>query len=274
MSISQNHIEEYIQHGAVLVDGLISAETLAAAEQEMDALYATDLENPSGIRQYNTGPGFERLFQESGLEQAAQAIIGSKHVHILASATLHTLPNAETWSYNGDTEHVDIQYTLDDWYQIPRQIIVTFMIFMDDVTATRAPTVARLGSHLQLAAYNGDNAYQEKPVHLKNLPPLNYATPTPLCGRKGQVAISTTALVHAGSLNASDKPRKVIFLTFADHRVSPPFNINIADKRLAWMQDIQSRMPRNKKHLFASSIELLQQIIAEAGAKVNGGSFY
>lgn len=274
MHISQTQIAHYIQNGSVIVDDLIQPQTLAAAEQDMDALYANDPENPTGIRQYNTGPGFERLFQEPGLEQAAKDIIGSDQVHILASATLHTQPNAEMWSYNTESEHVDIQYTLADWHETPRKIIVTFMIFVDDVTPTRAPTLVRLGSHLQIAAFNGDDAYQEKPVHLKNLPPLDFADPTPLCGRKGQVAISTTALVHAGSLNATDKPRKVIFLTFADHRVSLPFNINIADHRLAWMQDVQSRMPATKKHLFASSINMLKSIINEAGEKVNGGSFY
>ena len=274
MNISQAQIDQYIRDGAVVVDGLISPETIDAAEAEMDALYAADVENPTGIRQYNKGPGFERLFQEAGLEEAAKNIIGSEHVHILASATLHTLPNAECWSYDGETEHVDIQYTLADWHNTPRQIIVTFMIFLDDVTPERAPTVARIGSHLQLAEYNGDKAYQEKPVNLRDLPALDYAEPTPLCGKRGQVAASTTALVHTGSLNASNKARKIVFLTFADRQVSPPFNINIADQRLAWMQDIQSRMPSDKKHLFATSIAMLEQVIETAGEKVNGGSFY
>ena len=274
MSLTDHDIDTFIKTGAAVVDGIIPKVIIDAASDEMDAMYAADTENPTGIRQYLAGPAFEALYQCPGLEDAAKRILGADNVHLLASATLHTLPNAETWSYNPESEHVDIQYTMKDWMETPREIIVTFMIFLDDVTPERAPTVARLGSHLQVAEYNGDEAFQEKPVFFKDLPDLGYEDITPLCGNKGQVAISTTALVHTGSANATDKARKVMFVTFSASHVSPAFNINKSQERLDWLEDVMSRMPAERQHIIQSSIDSVKKIIEENLEKVTGGSLY
>ena len=274
MSLNKYDIDTFIKTGAAIVDGIIPKDIIDAASEEMDALYAADTENPTGIRQYLAGPAFERLYQCAALEDAAKRVLGAESVHLLASATLHTLPNAESWSYSPESEHVDIQYTLKDWLETPREIIVTFMIFLGDVSPERAPTVARLGSHLQIAEYNGDVAYQEKPVFFKDLPDLGYEEITPLCGNKGQIAISSTALVHAGSTNATKDPRKVMFVTFSSTHVSPAFNINKSQERLDWLEDTLSRMPADRQHIVQSSIDSVKKIIEENLEKVSGGSMY
>ena len=274
MSLSNLDIDTFIKTGAAVVDGIIPKDIIDAAADEMDALYAADSENPTGIRQYLAGPAFEALYQWPGLEDAAKRVLGADDVHLLASATLHTQPNAESWSYCPESEHVDIQYTLKDWLETPREIIVTFMIFLGDVTPERAPTVARLGSHLQIAEFNGDEAYQEKPVFYKDLPELDYADITPLCGKKGQIAISSTALVHAGSANATEDPRKVMFVTFSSTHVSPAFNINKSQERLDWLEDLLSRMPVERRHIVQSSIDSVKKIIEDNLEKVSGGDLY
>ena len=262
MLVSDQHIEEYIQTGASIVDGLLPPEIIDGAAKAMDELYASS-EDQTGIKGYISDPGFVNLFQHPNLEAAAKRILGCDAVHMLSSATLHTEPDGNPWSYNPDSEHVDIQYTAKDWLQTPRQIIITFMIFLDDITEDRAPTLVRPGSHLQIAEYNGEEAYQENPVFLRDLPDLDYADPVPLCGKKGQVAVSTTALVHAGSSNASDKPRKMLFAVFAATEINPPFNAPRIDKRIAWLEDLERKFDPDRRHLASSPLPELRRYLKE-----------
>ena len=257
--LTETQINQYIQSGSLLVDTLLPDDIIDAASEEMDRLYAGS-DNPTGIKAYMCEPGFVNVFQHPHLEQVAQQILGCEAVHVLSSATLHTEPNAEQWSYDEATEHVDIQYTLSDWLDLPRRIIITFMIFLDDVNEERAPTVVRPGSHLQLAAYNGEVAFQDHPVNKRDLPDLPYADAQPLCGRKGQVAISTTALIHAGSKNASDKPRKVMFAVFAAADVNPPFNANKLNLRLAWLEHLERAFAADRKHLASSAVQSTRRL--------------
>ncbi len=267
MFISQEQIDTYIQTGSVVVDKLIPTDVIDAASQGMDQLYA-ESDNPTGIKQYVDQTEITQLLQNPGFENAAKEILGCESVHLLASATLHTNPDQETdeWSFDPDSQHVDIQYTANDWLETPRRIIITFMVFLDDVTPDRAPTVVRPGSHLQIAKHNGDEAYQERPVFYKDLPDLGYADLAPVCGKKGQVAVSTTALVHAGSKNVTDKPRKVLFVVYSSTDVNPAFNINIIDQRLAWLKSMHEQFADNRKHLVESAIEQTEALIEAQAA--------
>jgi ectoine hydroxylase-related dioxygenase (phytanoyl-CoA dioxygenase family) len=258
MPISQSQIDAFIDRGFVLIDGLFPAELIDAASSEMDRLYA-ESDSPTGIRQYLGDQAFCALFQHPHLEAAAQAVLGCKDVHLQASATLHTEPSTEPWSYDPASEHVDIQYTSNDWLVQPRQVLITFMVFLDDIPPDRAPTVVRPGSHLLIAAHNGDSAYQDHPVNIRDLPALPFEEPVPLSGKKGQVAISTTALVHAGSRNASDRPRKMVFISLCAAHVCPPFNRNLAEKRLAWLESLRERFRSDRHHLLDSAIRMVRE---------------
>ncbi|NRA38058.1 MAG: hypothetical protein HRU15_07965, partial [Planctomycetes bacterium] len=96
MPVTDQDADDFLKRGAAIVDGIFDEDAISAAEQEMDAMYAADIENPTGIRQYVLGEGFEAILQNPNLEAAIKKILHTDRVHILASATLHTLPEAVT----------------------------------------------------------------------------------------------------------------------------------------------------------------------------------
>lgn len=260
--ITDLQIETFIQKGAILLDDVLEPDLIEAASECMDRHFAPYTQLETGTLQYVFGEAFESIFQHTHLEAIAKRVLGCDKVDFVASAILHTKPNAKEWSYDPKTEHVDIQFNEKEWCQAPRQILITFMIFLDDVTAERAPTIVRLGSHMVLAKHHGTKTpYKEKPTWLPQLPNLDFAPLTPLTGRKGQVAISTTALIHAGSFNATEKARKVMFVSFASSGSNICFNANLAQERLDYMNELHHRFSPERKHLVEGTIAQLQSMI-------------
>lgn len=252
MLISQQQIDEFITNGFTLIDGLLP-----------EALFDTAARDLHEFKGYPRENSFLNIYQHPNVEAAAKAVLGCSAVHLLSGATLYTEPQTGTWSFDPEKEHVDVQYTLPDWLETPRRILVTVMFFIDDIPADRAPTVVRPGSHLEIAEYNGDSAYSDHPVYIKDLPDLDYADPVPLCGKKGQVALSSTALVHAGSRNVSDKPRKMLFGAYADNTQFPSFNAERLDRRLDWYQYMEAEFRPERKHMVASAIPFARATLAE-----------
>lgn len=261
--ITDQQINTFIQQGAVLLENVLEPKVIDFASESMDRLYAPFTSQQTGVIQYVLGEAFEAIYQHPNLELIAKKILGCKHVDFIASAVLHTKPNTKEWGYDKTTEHVDVQFNINEWSQIPRKILFTFMIFLDDVTADRAPTLIRLGSHLTLAKHYGETIpYRENPTNLSFLPKLNFSPLTPLTGLKGQIAVSTTALIHTGSLNATDKARKVLFVSFAPKGSNICFNRNLAVQRLEYMQELHKRFKSNRKHLVEGTIEQLESIVS------------
>lgn len=261
--LTNEQITRFIEDGVVVIDDLLPISVIDDAQASMDTLYAEHPEKRTGIIEYATGAGLEALYQHENLERAAQQILDAERVELVGTATLHKAPQRETWSYNAESEHVDAQFNLDEWHSSPRHVFVVFMVFLDDVPADRAPTVVRLGSHMQLARHLGSApAYRAKPVFIKDLPELGYAEPTPLTGTKGQVAVGTTALVHTGSHNASDKPRKLLFVTFAPRGSKLCFNVDREHRRLAYLEGLQKRLPPARRYIVESTIAGLKGIHA------------
>ncbi|NRA40131.1 MAG: phytanoyl-CoA dioxygenase family protein, partial [Planctomycetes bacterium] len=187
------------------------------------------------------------------------------------SATLHTLPEEDaeklTWDYDPASLHVDIQYNYPQWMECPRSVVVTSMIFLDDVPENRAPTVYIPGSHLQLAKRTGVNApFQDQPQNISDLQvdDFDLAPAETVCGTRGQVAFSTTSVLHAGSKNTSDKPRKVLFATFSSAHICPNFNAGWIDRRIAYLEELEQRFHPERKHLVQSSLAGLREIAAQS----------
>ncbi|PCJ57962.1 MAG: hypothetical protein COA79_14410 [Planctomycetota bacterium] len=261
--ISQHEIDTFVERGAVLLDGILEPELIDAASEEMDRQYDAHENNDIGIIQYVFGDSLEEIYQHPHLEAIAKKVIGTNEVDFIASAFLHTLPNsAEKWGYKPETEHVDIQYNEEEWCQTPRRILIMFMIFLDDVTSERAPTVVRLGSQLSIAKHHGTkDAYKDRPQYIIDLPKLNYEAMTPLTGKKGQVAVSTTSLIHTGSFNTTEKARKMFFVSYAATGSNINFNTNLAQERLDYMNELHRRFSPERKHLVEGTIKQLEGIL-------------
>ena len=260
--ITNEQVDTFIQQGAVILDHVLEPRLIEMASECMDRHYAPYTQQKTGVFQYVLGEAFESIYQHINFETIAKRVLGCDKVDFVASAILHTLPNTKEWHYDANTEHVDIQYNEVELCLCPRNILVTFMIFLDDVTAERAPTVVRLGSHLALAKHHGSkNAFKDTPVYLPHLPTLDFSPVTPLTGRKGQVAISTTALIHTGSYNATEKARKVMFVSYAPTGSNIRFNADMVPQRLEYMKVLHRRFLLERKHLVEGTIKQLEGML-------------
>ena len=177
------------------------------------------------------------VMQHPWFEETAKACLRADRVRFCAAACACSYPQPGTEFSFG--EHIDIQYTEAEWEATPRQVIVSFFIWLADVDAERAPLMFRPGSHRLLAAENtrrlargeerrcaGHVAERPSPalvgpptVHgasLSDLPStLPFEHPRPAEGEAGTVTVTTTGLVHGASTNVGSAPRMSMHLTFA-----------------------------------------------------------
>ncbi len=260
MLVTDDDVHNFVHRGAAVLTDLVPMPIIDTASEGMDAFYANHPTKSTGIVEYPIEDRLLDLYQHEHLEQAAQKILGSDTVEFISAAFLHTEPQGGEWSYNPDSEHVDICFNLDELLGIPRRVCLMYMVFLDDIPADRAPTVIRPGSHKLLSQYYGSKeAPKDHPQNIKDLPDLGYADPVPLTGSKGQIAASTTALVHTGSRNASDKPRKLLFIGFTATGTNLRFNVDREDKRLHFLQTLREQFRPHRRHILDSTIHTLQQ---------------
>ena len=254
----QANIDAFIREGHVTVDDILPRDVIDRAADSFDALYANDVK-PTGIIEQPVGDGLEALYQHPALEHGAKSLLSAEYVDMVHTASLHTLPNADEWGFQAASEHVDIQFNRDDWLELPRRIIFTYMIFMDDITPDRAPTVIRPSSHMQIAEnWGSEPAYQDHPVHLNRLPALDYAEPIPVVGKKGQVTVASTAVIHAGSMNASDRARNMLFVYFTPRGLNLRFNVDREHKRIAWLRGLGERFAPDRRHIVTHAADGLE----------------
>lgn len=56
------------------------------------------------------------------------------------------------------------------------------------------------------------------------------------------MAASTTALVHTGSKNVSDKTRKLLFVSYTAGGISLRFNVDREDKRIDFLKALRENL--------------------------------
>jgi ectoine hydroxylase-related dioxygenase (phytanoyl-CoA dioxygenase family) len=260
MTITENDVQAFVNDGAAMLDDLIPMNIIDAASQGMDDFYANHPERSTGIIEYPVDDRLIDLYQHENLEAAAKAILGSESVEMISSAFLHTMPEDGEWSYDPNSAHVDIRFNLDELMQLPRRVCLMYMIFLDDIPADRAPTMVRPGSHLLISQYYGSKpAPKDHPGNIHQLPELAYADPIPLTGKKGQIAASTTALIHAGSRNVSDKPRKLLFIAYTTTGCNLRFNVDREQKRYDFLQAISRKFRPERRYIVESTMKRLAE---------------
>ena len=84
-------------------------------------------------------------------EQVARQCLRSDAVTYCASALALSYPEADGTEFRFG-EHVDVQYTLEQWESTPRRAIVSFFIWLADANAKRAPLMVRAPSILCLVS--------------------------------------------------------------------------------------------------------------------------
>lgn len=204
-------------------DGFVTLDTPFSRE-EIDAAVAAgeracggkaDVFSDEGL----ADPAMLRLILHPFVEAVAKQMLRSNDVGLRAVALRKTSPRAGA-APALEGEHADIRFTLDDVDATPRRILCTILIWLSDVTPTRAPFMFRPGSLRQIAAHWTGPAVVAA-HHLAGLPKLDYAEPVPVLVRAGQISVGSTGAIHCGSINTDTKPRIVIFTQFQARGVPP-----------------------------------------------------
>ena len=258
MQLTPQQISQWDTDGALLVDG-------GFTPAQLDAAYASTMQiidtRGAGFYRDFHDPGLVDLIQHPPIERFAQQLLRSDEVVFCAGALLikppvEDRPDDPAVMPKPAGEHVDIQYNVADLSAEPRRMALTVQVWIDDVNARRAPFMYRPGSHHLIAQDWGErDAYTDEPVHLDKLPDLPYADVEVLEAQRGQVTLTSTSLVHAGSANYDDKPRLVMFQQWRPKSVSLRFNMKSHDERVAWLRELQSHFNADRQHLIDANGE-------------------
>ena len=222
--ISAEQLRVFEEQGAVTIDTPLTTKEIAAAAAAIDALLPFQAAEPDQAPRFRYGatcnyyePTLLDLIQHPFFEAVAKRVLRADAIRFFQTAILVSYPQPESeFSYD---QHTDIQYSLEDWAATPRQVVCSFFLWLTDVNERRAPMMHRPGSHrLVAAARSADPMLKDampgiQGIKMVNLPP-EYAAPQPVLAQAGQATVLTTSMVHGGSTNIDNEPRKTLVMTY------------------------------------------------------------
>jgi ectoine hydroxylase-related dioxygenase (phytanoyl-CoA dioxygenase family) len=253
MQIDQEHIDQFVYDGLTLIDSVFTEEEMAAASAGFDHLY-THGEKKNGITQYFHEPGLVDVLQHPNLEKAAKIMLRADDVVLNSSACLFKRPE-NTTEWETQSEHVDIQFSIEEMEATPRRMLAMMMVFVDDLPEGRGNTFVRLGSHRVIADWlkkNGKDPLKAHPTKLADLPKeLTFSDLSPVVAKRGQTAAFSTAIVHCGSTNIDTQPRKIMFVNFCPLGMMKQTsgNHNLREVRSAWREKLKTSFRADRHHL-------------------------
>ncbi|MBT4100074.1 MAG: hypothetical protein HOE86_20625, partial [Gemmatimonadetes bacterium] len=153
------------------------------------------------------------------------------------------------------SEHVDIQFSIEEMESTPRRMLAMMMVIVDDLPEGRGNTFVRLGSHRVIAEWlreHGEEPVKAQPTRFDDLPQeLIFTELTPIVARRGQAAAFSTAVVHCGSTNIDTQSRKIMFVNFCPLGMMKQTsgNHNLREVRSAWREKLQDSFRADRQHL-------------------------
>lgn len=253
MQIEQKHIDQFVNDGLTLIDNVCTEQEMVAASAGFDHLY-THGEKTNGITQYFDEPGLIDVLQHPNLEAAAKIMLGADDVVLNSSACLFKRPE-DVSKWETQSEHVDIQFSIEEMESTPRRMLAMMMVIVDDLPEGRGNTFVRLGSHRVIAEWlreHGKEPVKAQPTRFEDLPrELTFAELTPVVARRGQAAAFSTAVVHCGSTNIDTQPRKIMFVNFCPLGMMKQTsgNHNLREVRSAWREKLKGSFRADRQHL-------------------------
>ena len=257
-------LQTFEERGAVTFNTPLSAAEIAAANAAIDQMLPMQEPDAGGQSRFRYGatcsfydPRLIDLIQHPFFEAVARQILRADGIRFFQTAALKTYPQPGEFIFS---EHTDIQYSLEDWAQTPRRVVCSYFLWLTDVNARRAPMMHRPGSHRLIAAARSANPAlrNTRPgvegIQIENLPP-EYADPEPVLARAGQVSALTTSMVHGGSTNVDDQPRKVLVMTFTAAGVDIGLPDTQATAKRAYDTELRKILRPERAHLVADMHE-------------------
>ncbi len=254
--ITEQEIQQFSDLGAVTIDTPLTQQQLTAASVVFDRLLPGPGEKPR-YRVSTTctfyDPELLDIIQHPFFEEVAKRVLRADEVRFFQTAIVTTYPAPNTpFSFD---QHVDVQYCLSDLDAIPRRMVCSYFLWIEDVTEKRAPLMYRPGSHRLIAKeresqpeLKGGAAHVEG-VALARLPQLDYADPSPVVARAGQATVLTTAMVHGASINVDTLPRKAMVITFTAEGVEIGLPQNQADVKRDYDRELKKRLRPERAHI-------------------------
>ena len=257
--ISAEQLRTFEQQGAVTIDTPLTTEEIAAATTAIDALLPFQAAEPDQAPRFRYGAtcnyyesALLDLIQHPFFAAVAKRVLRADAIRFFQTAILASYPQPESeFSYDQHTE-----YSLEDWAATPRRVVCSFFLWLTDVNKRRAPMMHRPGSHrLVAAARSADPALKDavpgvEGIKMVDLPP-EYAAPQPVLAQAGQVTVLTTSMVHGGSTNIDDEPRKVLVMTYTAAGVEIGLPENQAATKRAYDAKLRELLRPERAHLVA-----------------------
>ena len=258
--ITEQEIHQFSEMGAVTVDTPLTQQQLTAASTVFDRLLPFSEPGAGEKPRYRVSttctfydPALLDIIQHPFFEEVAKRVLQADEVRFFQTAIVTTYPAPDTpFSFY---QHVDVQYCLSDLDATPRYMVCTFFVWIDDVTAQRAPLMYRPGSHRLIAKYR-ENQPELKGsvplvggVMLDGLPALDYTEAIPVVARAGQATVLTTAIVHGASTNVDTVPRKVMVITFTAAGVAINLPQNQAETKRAYDRELKKLLDPERAHI-------------------------
>ena len=256
MAISDDDVQRFLDDGAVTVDTGLSPESIRAGAAVIDARLPFIAPAANGEVNYRYGETcsfFDRplvdLIEHPFFEEAAKRILDASEVRLFQTAITIVYPQpGASWGFE---QHVDVRYREDHWQAHPRRVFCTFFLWLSDVNSRRGPMVCRPGSHRLLAGVGGRGSPQVAGVGLDALPRHDFGEPVPILARAGQVSIVTTGMVHGGSVNVDDEPRRALVMPYTARgvRIDMPADQEMA--RRPYLRTLAEHLSPARRHIAA-----------------------
>jgi ectoine hydroxylase-related dioxygenase (phytanoyl-CoA dioxygenase family) len=233
---------------------VFSQDEMAEAKAALDELHKDNHKFVSMMRD----PQLALLMYDPRLEQIAKFMLEAEDVVHSGNTSLYKHPDPQAEAWQPVSEHVDVQYSLEEFDARPKNMMCMLMILVSDLPEGRGNTFVRPGSHRMLAQHladNGQEPYRARPVFIKDLPELDWPEPQPIVGKRGTVVAFSTSLVHGGSANITDEPRQLVFSNFCARgklkQVSG--NHDRWEGRDEYRNYLRTLFPQDRQHLLEDS---------------------
>lgn len=258
--ITEQEIQQFSEMGAVTVDTPLTQQQLSTASAVFDRLLPFSEPEAGEEPRYRVSttctfydPELLDIIQHPFFEEVAKRVLRADEISFFQTAIVTTYPSPNTpFSFY---QHVDVQYCLSNLDATPRYMVCTFFVWIDDVTAERAPLMYRPGSHRLIAKHREDQPDLKGSTPLvggvmfDGLPALDYTEAIPVVARAGQATVLTTAMVHGASTNVDTVPRKAMVITFTAAGVEIGLPQNQAETKRAYDRKLKTLLRAERAHI-------------------------
>ena len=258
--ITEQEVQQFSEMGAVTIDTPLTQQQLSAASAAFDRLLPFSEPEAGEAPRYRVSttctfydPELLDIIQHPFFEETSKRVLRADEISFFQTAIVTTYPAPNTpFSFY---QHVDVQYSLSNLDATPRYMVCTFFVWIDDVTAQRAPLMYRPGSHRLIAKYRENQPELKGSVPLvggvmfDGLPALDYTEAIPVVARAGQATVLTTAIVHGASTNVDTVSRKAMVITFTAAGVEIGLPQNQAETKRAYDRELKRRLRPERSHI-------------------------